>query len=141
MKKLRFLVLMPLLMAFQCDDEISHTNENDNLYDTRLLGYWEIVEEVENGDMSDMQPKCCLFVDFLIDSNPDDLQGDYRYTDESGVDDGKFTVNRTENQIIFNNAENEQLIYEYSIYDSGDKLTFTFTENDSEIIQNWTKNY
>lgn len=45
-----------------------------------------------------------------------------------------------DHQIIFTHMKNKQLIYGYSIDGSGEKLLLTFTENNSEITQNWIKN-
>lgn len=140
MKKIKYLFLMPLLMAFQCEEEELHSIENDSLYTTKLIGGWEIESESTNG-ISDMTPKCCLFVDFYIDSNPDDNKGDYRYSDNTGVYNGGFTVNQTDDQIVFDNLDNQQLIYAFSVDESGENLSFTFTEDDVEILQYWVKTY
>ncbi|MFD0932651.1 hypothetical protein ACFQ0R_08615 [Psychroflexus salinarum] len=123
MKYLKLIIILPLLIAFQCNEDELHTIENDNLNETGLIGGWEISAETING-ISDMLPKCCRFLDFYINSNPDDLKGDYKYSDDSGLYDGEFTIDITENQIIFDNFNNEQVIYSFSIDDSGGEPNF-----------------
>jgi hypothetical protein len=138
-KYLRILIFVPFLFAFQCDDEIDITE--DGLYESGLFGTWEITNETING-ISDMLPKCCNFIEFYPDSNEKDLVGSYTYTDE--FDDyynGIFTVDLSSQIIIFDQYDNSQRIYEFTLDSAGEYLTFTFTENESELLQTWKKIY
>lgn len=139
MKYLRILIFIPLLMAFQCEEEIDITE--DRLYETGLFGTWEIADETMNG-ISDMLPKCCIFFEFYGDSNDQDLVGTYTYTDELGdYTNGMFTVDKSKQLIIFDVDGSEQRIYEFALDSFAEYLTFTFTENDIEYEQGWKKIY
>ena len=93
MKYFRIIVFLPLLMAFQCEDDIEIAD--DNLNDSGLLGTWEIADETVNG-LSDMLPICCEFFEFNPDDNKQDFTGLFVYTDSMGdVYDGLFTVDQT----------------------------------------------
>jgi hypothetical protein len=50
-------MLFPFLMAFQCESD--DYAPFDILDTTGLLGSWEIQDEIINGNISDMIPKCC----------------------------------------------------------------------------------
>ncbi|MBZ9788171.1 hypothetical protein LB456_11945 [Psychroflexus sp. CAK57W] len=139
MKNLKFLLLLPLLTAFQCDEDEMENLENNNLNETGLMGSWEIADETRDG-ISDMLPKCCRFLEFYTDSDPDDYTGSYTFTDDQGLTyNGEFTVNLSDGLITFDNFDDDLIIYDYSVDDSGEGLIFSFTENEVKVIQNWTK--
>ena len=136
MKKLRFLIFAPFLMAFQCESD--DTAPFDNLEAIGLLGQWEIQNEVMNGNISDMIPKCCEFLEFNPDDNIRDNKGLLTYTDSQGlVNNGVFKVEINNETILFIDNENDEFIFDFSVNDSRDRLTIDFTEDDVTYTQIW----
>ena len=72
MKMLRILLIAPLLMAFQCDED--EQLREDELDGTGIYGRWELDSEFI-GNISDLLPKCCRFYEFFPDDNPEDQSG------------------------------------------------------------------
>ena len=138
MKKLKLLLVMPLLMAFQCDDETDLSE--DPLIDTGLLGRWEIADETIGG-ISDLSVKCCRFFEFNPDDNLEDLNGEFFYEDETGVYQGMFSVDSETGTILFRREGRNPATYEYSLNGDQDYLMFTFTDNDADFEQGWSRVY
>lgn len=129
--------MVPLFMAFQCNDEIETIEENLN--ETGLLGRWEITDEVVNG-IDDMLPKCCRFFQFDPDDNKQDLTGLFTFIDFTGDYSGIFTVDQTKQQIIFQREGREPVVYDFTMNSSQDYLTFSFIEEENlNYVQGWAK--
>jgi hypothetical protein len=135
MKKLPLLLLALLLMAFQCDeDELIE----DPLMDTGLLGRWEIADETING-ITDLLPKCCRFFEFNPDGNPEDLDGLFSFTNETGVFEGAFTLDPENQTIELRREGRAPVTYSYSLNSALDYLEFSFSEGDAEFVQGWQR--
>lgn len=133
----RLLVFIPLLLAFQCDDDSAATEEP--LLDTGLLGKWEIADETING-LSDLLPKCCIFIELEPDKNVLDFSGIYTATySDSEVYTGSFELKQNENQIIFRRQDQEDLFYTFSLNEAKNYLSLSFSENGANIKQGWNK--
>jgi hypothetical protein len=138
MKYLRYLFLAPLLMAFQCESD--DTAVFDHLDATGLLGRWEIQDEIINGNITDMIPKCCKFLKFNPDDDISDNQGLLTYTDSQGlVNSGTFEVNLDNQTILFIDNENDEFIFDFSINDSQENLTVDFTVDGTNYTQTWIR--
>jgi hypothetical protein len=138
MKYIKLLLFVPLLMAFQCDDDIEISD--DSLNDTSLLGRWEINSEVMNGKIMDLLPKCCKFIEFSTDEKENDLIGMYIYTEDmDAVSSGVFTVNLNSNTIVFEPPNSQIFTYEFMLNNNASELTFNFTENGVNFQQTWIK--
>ena len=136
MKSFRFLLLALFLMAFQCEEDI--LIQEDDLSATGILGKWEIANESVNG-ISDMSVKCCRFIEFRDDENEKDLRGSLAYTEFDMIYEGTFTVDPPAQQIVFEQDDFETVVYNYTISSSGDYLTFTYRDGDSDIEEGWVK--
>lgn len=136
-KYLRFLLLAPLLMIFTCDED---TDINyDNLNELGIFGEWEINSETIDG-ISDLTVQCCRFIEFLPDGNNEDFSGLFNYSVQPTQSyDGIFTVDPTNQVITFQREGNEEVMYSYTINNSQDTLSFTFTENEAVFEQDWVK--
>ncbi len=135
MKKLPLLLLALLLMAFQCDeDELIE----DPLMDTGLLGRWEIADETING-ITDLLPKCCRFFEFNPDANPEDLDGLFSFTNETGVFEGVFALDPDNQTIELRREGRAPVTYSYSLNSALDYLEFSFSEGDAEFVQGWQR--
>jgi len=137
-KYLKWLVIIPFLMAFQCEsDDPAHF---DNLVEIGLLGQWEIQDEVINGNISDMIPRCCEFLNFESDDDIRDYKGLLTYTDSQGwVNNGTFEVDIDNETILFMDNENDEFIFDFSINDSQEILRLDFTEDGINYTQSWTR--
>ncbi|MCA0132134.1 hypothetical protein [Winogradskyella alexanderae] len=137
-KKLLILMLVPFLVAFQC--ESNDPAPFDNLESTGLLGSWEIQNEILNGNISDMIPRCCEFLEFDPDDNIRDNIGLLTYNDTQGlVNSGTFEVDLNNQTILFIDDDNDQLLITYSIDETQGTLTIDFTEGDTIITQDWAR--
>ena len=137
-KYLKFLVIIPFLMAFQCESD--DPAPFDNLEQIGLLGQWEIQDEVINGNISDMIPRCCEFLSFESDDDILDNKGLLTYTDSQGlVNNGTFEVNIDNENILFIDNDNGEFIFDFSINDSQEILTIDFSEDEINYTQSWTR--
>jgi len=124
-------------MAFQCEEELEITE--DRLNEIGIFGTWEIADETMN-NISDMLPKCCQFFEFYPDNNEEDLMGLFTYTDSMGhIYDGQFTLDQTNQLLILDRMDREQLISGFDLDDSRQYLTLTFSEDNVTYIQGWVK--
>ncbi|MEJ2583716.1 MAG: hypothetical protein P8Z38_01305 [Robiginitalea sp.] len=138
MKKLKILLVVPLLMAFQCDEETDLSE--DRLIDTGLLGRWEIADETIGG-ISDLSVKCCRFFEFNPDDTPEDFKGTFFYEDATGVYQGVFSVDPENGTILFQRESRNPVTYVYALNGEQDYLRFTFAEDDTEFEQGWSRVY
>jgi len=138
MKYLRFLVLAPLLMAFQCESD--DPSSFDSLEATGLLGRWEIQDEIINGAISDMIPKCCEFLEFNPDDNIRDSIGFLTYTDSQNiVNTGVFEVDLNNQSILFTDNESDEFAFEFEVDGAQQNLTVDFTEDGTNYTQSWVR--
>ena len=137
MKKcLKLMLFLPFLMAFQC--ESNDPTPFDSLEATGLFGRWEIANEVMNGVISDMLPKCCEFLEFIPDDNIRDNTGFLTFTDSQGlINNGTFEVDITNQTILFIDDDNDEFTFEYSVDESQENLTIDFTEDGTNYTQGW----
>lgn len=137
MKLLRLFFIVPLLLGFQCEDDILSTE--DILIETGLLGRWEIADESING-ISDLTPKCCRFFEFLQDNNAMDDRGLFIFTDSQNLENtGTFTVDETNQIIYLVDDDEDEFVIAYLLDNSQQNLTLTFTENGDEFVQGWVR--
>lgn len=137
-KHLFLLMLFPCLTAFQCESD--DPAPFDILDTTGLLGSWEIQDEIINGNISDMIPKCCEFLEFDPDDNITDSKGLLTYTDSQGlVNSGTFEVNLDNQTILFIDDENDEFIFDFSINESQENLMVDFTEDGTNYTQTWIR--
>ena len=137
MKKLLVVLLLPCLMAFQCEDD---DPAPDNLDATGLFGSWEIQGEVFNGTIDDMLPKCCEFLRFDKDGDVSDYIGLLTYTDSQGnVNDGTFEVDIVAATITFIFDDTNNRILNFSVDNAAGILTINFAEDNVNHTQDWVK--
>ena len=136
MKILRILLIAPLLMAFQCDED--ELLVEDELDETGIYGRWELNSEII-GNISDLLPKCCRFYEFFPDDNPEDQSGLFSYTDETGAFEGVFTLDQDDQTILFERENRTPITYGYSLTDAKDYLTITFVEDGANYEQGYVQ--
>ncbi|QBA63254.1 hypothetical protein [Muriicola soli] len=135
MKNLRILLLVPFLMAFQCDEELIVIDELDK---TGIYGRWEFADE-EIDNISDLLPKCCRFYEFLPDDIPEDQSGLWSYTDGFRIYEGVFTVDEVNQTLLFERENRASLTYGYSLYDTNDYLELSFVEDGLNYVQGYIR--
>ena len=132
------LLLVSSLMA--CQREGNDPGPFDSLEATGILGRWEIQDEIINGNISDMIPKCCEFLEFDPDDNIADNKGLLTNTDSQGlINSGTFEVDFDNQTILFIDDDNDEFAFEFSVDDSKENLTIDFTENGTNFTQRWIK--
>lgn len=137
-KYLIALLFIPFLMAFQCEgDDLAPL---DGLETTGIFGRWEITNEIMNGTISDLLPRCCEFLEFESDNNITDYKGNFSYTDTQGlVNNGSFEVDTTNQTILFIYDNNDEFIFDFSINESEENLVINFIEDGINYTQNWIR--
>lgn len=136
MKKYLWLLVM-VVLTFGCEDDKEFVA--DRLSESGLLGKWEKAHETRNG-ISDMLPVCCIFFEFLPDSNKEDQTGVYKHTDSMGHDqEGTFSVDPSQGVITFIMADNDQLTYEYALDFPEGLLTLMFNDDRTDVVQTWER--
>lgn len=138
MKWLRKLLLVPLLMAFQCDDEINA--EEDLLFESGIYAGWELTSQSIDG-ISDLTPLPETLLEFYPDNNIQDNRGEYNLEELSANIVGVFIMDQTEQTITFKREGISDIIYDYTINSDKDFITFSFTESDAQFEQGWTKRF
>lgn len=137
-KNYLFLILIPFLMAFQCESDLPAPY--DNLNSLGLLGTWEIQNEIINGNLSDIIPRCCEFIEFYADDDITDNKGLYFQNDSQGtVSNGTFEVDLSNLTIVFIDDNNVEFVVAFTMDDTQQDLTLEFTEDDTNYTQGWAK--
>ena len=138
MKSLRLLLLAPLLMAFQCEDDIDI--QEDLLSDSGIYAGWELVNQSING-LSDMLPAPDMTLEFYPDTNRQDRQGQFNLEEQTESTQGIFILDLTLKTITFKREDKADIVYEYILNSEKDYLTFSFTESHAQFEQGWRKIY
>ena len=137
-KQLTILLLVSSLMA--CQREGNDPAPFDSLEATGILGRWEIADEVMNGVISDMLPRCCEFLEFIPDDNIGDYKGLLTHTDSQGlINSGTFEVDIANLTILFIDDDNDEFSFDFSVDDSQENLTIDFTEDGTNYTQGWVR--
>jgi hypothetical protein len=139
MKNLLTTILL-LTSLIACEQSGNDPAPFDSLESIGILGRWEITDEVINGVITDLLPKCCEFLEFLPDDNLGDYTGILSSTDSQGLKNtGTFVVNTTNQTILFIDDDQDEFMFKFSVNASQDYLTIEFTENGNVYTQGWVK--
>ena len=138
MRTIRLLLFAPLLMAFQCEDEIDV--EEDSLFDTGIYAGWVLDSQTING-VTELTPLPEMILEFYPDNNAQDNKGEYNLEEPSSNTIGIFVMDMTEQKIIFEREGRDNIIYGYSINAAKDYIIFTFSESDAQFEQGWRRLY
>ncbi len=136
MRKLKLLLFAPLLMAFQCEEDVNL--EQDALFESGIYGGWELSEQTVNG-ITDMIPPPEMILEFYPDKNIQDDRGEYNLEETSNNTVGTFIMNEAEQAITFKRQGKDDIIYGYAINPTKDYITFTFTDSNAQFEQGWRK--
>ena len=134
----KLLLFLTFLALFHCDEN----NEilKDHLQEIGILGRWEISNEVMNGVISDMLPKCCEFLEFDPDNNIRDYKGLLTSTDSYGlIKFGIFELDIDNKTVLFIDDDNDEFVFEFSVDDSQENLTINFSEDRANYTQVWLR--
>lgn len=138
MKTIRLYLLVSIILFIGCSGE--EENSQDLLIQTGLIGKWELKDEIMNGNISDMLPRCCQFFEFNTDENKKDFKGFFIYTDEVNTEYTGVYIVDLNNQIIqFEDLNSDQTIYGFTISSSQLNLTLTYTDGNIEYTQSWSR--
>lgn len=132
-KKLKILFFTLLIAITACEsDEIER---KDNLEKIGILGLWKLEMRIVDG-IANMAVECCDYIEFYLDSEPDDLSGKFKAYGIGYEKDGIFQINSTNDTILFD-YDNTQILYKFDVLDSS--LSFYYSEDNQEIAENWRK--
>lgn len=129
-----FLIFMPLFISCAKDDENEKTKPSDSLDKIGIIADWSLQSRTING-ATDMSIKNAI-IKFIPDNKIDDLKGNFRREEGSFIAKGQFEIKPAINIINFD-LSNVQKAYEFHISD--DTMTFTYSEGNLEIIEDWKK--
>lgn len=145
MKKLltiNILLFIAFIAFTSCDKEeveaeqTENLKQTDNLSQTGILGKWALNGRSINS-ISDLTVKCCEYIAFKADNNPNDLKGEFKSTGTGYETNGVFEVIDTINSIQFA-YKNTQKLYEFNLLQN--QLSFTyFMKDSSKVLENWTR--
>ncbi|MBE0637089.1 MAG: hypothetical protein IH598_01045 [Bacteroidales bacterium] len=140
MRHLKFflVLILSILTVFSSCEKVEKKVEietSDNLEQFGILGKWKLETRTING-ITDLSIQCCDYIIFKPDSEPDNLKGEFTASGVGYETNGVFELNPS-NSIIYFNYDNSQKSYEFQISDN--LTTFTYNENNQEIIEDWRK--
>ena len=136
-KYFKLMLFLPFLMAFQCEE--NDPAPLDRLEETGLFGRWEIQDEVLNGVISDMLPRCCEFLEFEPDDNVSDYFGLLTYKGNGLVNSGTFEVDIINQTVVFIDDDNDEFTFEFEVDQAQEQLTIDYTEGGANYTQTWIK--
>ncbi|MFP8487987.1 hypothetical protein ACKGJO_02720 [Gracilimonas sp. Q87] len=133
MENLGMLFVFTLVTLTSCG--VNEAEQMDSLEQTDILGEWKLDSRSVNG-ISDLSIQCCDYIEFKTDDDPSDLKGEFRSYGVGYETNGLFELKDSDKtiQFVYNDV---QRAYEFQLSD--DRLTFTYPEDDSEIIEYWRK--
>lgn len=133
-KTIFLLLSISLFLFTSCEDDDALQN-TDSLEEVGILGEWEIESRTTNG-ATDMSVNCCDFITFETGNDINDTKGEFQRQGEGYDRSGEFIVSTLEETIEFK-FDNREVLYGFEISD--DLITFTYSENDATIVEDWRK--
>lgn len=125
---------LSLLLLTSCEEDDTQ-QKTDSLAEIGILGEWEIESRTTNG-ATDMTINCCDFITLGTGNQTDDYKGEFQREGDGYERGGEFEVSTLDETIEFK-FDNREVIYDYEI--SNDLITFTYSENEANIVENWRK--
>lgn len=136
MKTLKILfILLPISMTVLTSCDKDEVEQADKLEQIGVLGQWKLETRIVNG-ITGLIAECCDYIEFKTDSEPGDLKGEFRAFGAGYETIGVFELNTSINTIQFA-YDDTQKLYGFQITD--DFITFTYSEDNDEINEDWRK--
>ena len=128
MKTKLFFFVSLLFLTASCsnDEDNAPAPEADPLEATGLLGVWEFQGRTVNGEDTGAEP-CCIFLEFVVNANPNDTQGTYFRYGSVPMTEGIF--------IVSNDGSND--LVEFTNF--GDDNIYTYTTTSTQLTLSRTK--
>lgn len=133
MKNFIVSILSVIILFMSCDN--TDIEQTDNLDQSGILGQWKL-ESISTNGISDLSILCCEYIQFIADDELNDLRGEFTTSGNGSSTNGVFELNTANNTIHFE-YDNSQNSYEFHI--SNNFMSFTYEENNQEIIEGWRK--
>ena len=128
------LVFLLALTSCKKEEEEVVVVQPDHLEQVGILGAWRLQARTING-ITNMSVHFDT-MEFETGSASNDLMGDFRSVRPGSETVGQFEVNTAEQTILFH-YNDTQLVYDFQI--SGNSMTFTFTVDGDEFIEDWSR--
>lgn len=127
------LIIIPIITLMSCEKEdLSQVNKLEQI---GVLGQWKLESRVVNG-ISDLAVQCCDYIEFNSDGNSDGLKGKFKAFGTGYETNGEFELKNSNKTLQFD-YDNTQKLYGFQISD--EVITFTYSEDNHEVIENWRK--
>ena len=139
MKTKLFFFVSLLFITVSCsnDEDNAPAPEVDPLEATGLLGVWEFQGRTVNGEDTGAEP-CCIFLEFVVNANPNDTQGTYFRYGAVPMTEGIFIVsNDGSNDLVEFTNFGDDNIYTYTT--TSTQLTLSRTKGTSLEIESYIK--
>ncbi|MFO7719320.1 MAG: hypothetical protein R6W85_02625 [Gillisia sp.] len=130
----KILLFIFMILLTSCDKD--QVEQIDNLEQTGVLGMYKLETRIVNG-ISSLAIECCDYIEFKTDSEPGDLKGVFRAFGVGYETNGVFELNPSTNTIQFEYNDTQT---SYGFKSLEDVITFTYSEDNAEIIEYWRKN-
>jgi len=126
--------LLVMAMLISCEKNKYVTQQTDKLDEFGILGKWKLQTLTING-ITDMSVRYDA-IEFKADDEHNDLKGKFTIKGTGFETHGQFELDPIENIVDFA-FSTTQRSYTYQILD--DTMSFTYTEDSSDIIETWKR--
>jgi len=126
--------LLVMAMLISCEKNKDVTQQTDKLDEFGILGKWKLQTLTING-ITDMSVRYDA-IEFKADDEHNDLKGKFTIKGTGFETHGQFELDPIENIVDFA-FSTTQRSYTYQILD--DTMSFTYTEDSSDIIETWKR--
>jgi hypothetical protein len=120
------------MMSFTACEKEEPTDQLEKL---GILGKWKLETRTING-ITSLEALCCDYLEFLPDSEYNDLAGEFKSTGPGYETDGTFRINESRDTIEFS-FNRRQLVYGFQM--SNDLMTFSYYEGSANFIDDWRR--
>lgn len=126
--------LLVMAMLISCEKDKEEIQQTDKLDEFGILGKWKLQTLTING-ITDMSVRYDA-IEFKPDDERNDLKGKFTIKGTGFETHGQFELDPIENIVDFA-FSTTQRSYTYQILD--DTMSFTYTEDSSDIIETWKR--
>lgn len=126
--------LLVMTMLISCEKDKDETQQTDKLDEFGILGKWKLQTLTING-ITDMSVRYDA-IEFKADAERNDFKGEFKIKGTGFETHGQFELDPIENIVDFA-FSTTQRSYTYQILD--DTMSFTYTEDSSDIIETWKR--
>ena len=129
------LTFITMLTSCEKDEENTNIANTDNLEQIGIISQWKLDSRDING-ISSLAVECCDYIDFEMDSDPNDWSGLFNAFGTGYNTNGVFELDTSDETIDFSNNDDQRL---YNIQISETRIEFNYMDNSDSIVEHWLK--